>query len=186
MEEAEASDVEAEAIRRLVAAALAALSGGPEVVEGRSRGFAFGHEVLVEVITEVGGDRGELRLTFEGPDPAAAAVHSMNAINGVPPPLWNPEPTAPSAQFYVTLTLSQLTGGLDPKEIGGPDQPVHITHARFLAESLVTGHVVAALCGAVFLPTETGDATRDRAVCTRCTVVWAILNRVLQSGETLP
>lgn len=158
----------------LIATALTRLEGDVECRLGSAQAALENHEVHVEICTEAGANFAELLIVVDGPDRLAMARLIALCLVGIPPEVWHVLPSSSGVAFHAELTVEQISAADQPAWQTAPNRPSHIVLSRMLPQALVIGTAMRALCGLVFSPTETGDATRSRDVCPMCTVVFAI------------
>lgn len=168
-------------MRALIASALAAQVGDPELREGMAVGEIRGRTLTVEVFTEIGGWAGEIRLTAEGDEQEDFLGDLVQCLSGIPAETWLRQPTDVGCVLHARLELEQLMSYAEGRPLSDDSRPAHIVLEHRLIEALLGPAAIRSLCGTVFVPSESGEQARQRQVCVRCLQVYEMVRTVQES-----
>lgn len=167
---------------------------------GSSDGVHDGWHITLQLLAESNSAVGELIVTIRpvarhdagappiNVDSVAQATEIMARFRSVPPTSWHIAPSAQVLRIHCQVQVDDPAALLWLSVPGDPpvadadsdgQRHAHIVRETELVESLVDGRVVRSMCGHVFVPTETGERTRARPVCTRCALVVAVAKAIV-------
>lgn len=127
--------------------------------------------IIVEVVAEFGALSATLSLSVEGGDYLGLLKEVLEATSSIPESEWEPVPRPIGIRVHAHAPRRVLRHPCGLPEQSRPDHAHYVLHQE-LSDGLAHGRALRALCGHVWIATETGNELAERyEVCPICSLV---------------